>query len=690
MQLLINSVHTLLSYSGMTILYKVQVAGIWKSLPLLKHTNFALISSKSTPFLLNAQVTLGLYLLSTLLVIASSLILYFYGHTRFNEFLNRECQLKIITLKSDIINKWNYFTHCAALCMLISVGICYAPLLHDYTFVYKGSLDDIILASIIGGILHLFLWVVIWLFLTIRQKWIFKLRVVVGRASVKQARSVRLITDIDLSRNLQDTQDQPLLVVANGRTYGVVDVSPQKAIMNIVKKSTTVRKAIHQDATPNIEEDEEQIYWLRPALSNQQQSPDQAKQLCCFTKKEKKRVIFNETASTSNNRKTNGSKTQGIPRMDEDDGDYATLSELPLPLNQTNNNENDTVSEEGKLLACVHDENTTYACNNQDLNPPLDYEDPSPLLTPNPMPNAFEQSIPVVMKNASNKQSISSQTPRCLRRTDSGMPPEEMNSRSDSISTESSVSPPEAPESNHSESSSGIHSNDSREHKQSRRANSVVDLMQPPPREEIQWKSFSLQRNVQPPTSSNFNTTFPPEIMSLNCLDREIIPNVILEEGENTVIIRRKSCRPNIPDSSQTTLETFGRATNMRMVSFTEKTDLGNMQSTSATLPHYPTQPVPNIYPNCSTMPLPPHSNVQINNKGLGNSCNIYPRQHSTIPIHHNGVTVKMYNATTNQTAHNPHYIMNSRMPCKQDLKNTDIIYSRIYRNPNVYHASSS
>lgn len=267
------------------------------------------------------------------------------------------------------------------------------------------------------------------------------------------------------------------------------------------------------------------------------------------------------------------------------------------------------------------------------------------------------------------------------------MPHEEPNSRSESISTESSSSPPEPPESNHSESSSGIHSNDSREHRQTRRATSVVDLMQPPPREEVQWKSFSLQRNVQPPTSGAFNATSPPGIPTVITLDKEAIPNVILEEGEDTVIIRRKSYRPTVPETSQTSLESFGRATNMRMVSFTEKTDLSKIQSTSATLPHYPTQPVPNVYPNCSTMPLPPqHTSIQSNNMGLGNSCNIYPRQHSTIPTHHNGVTVKMFNGTTSQNAH---FVMHNRLPCKQDLKSTDVIYSRIYRNSNVYHQSS-
>lgn len=62
-------------------------------------------------------------------------------------------------------------------------------------------------------------------------------------------------------------------------------------------------------------------------------------------------------------------------------------------------------------------------------------------------------------------------TPRCLRRADSGMPQEELTPRSDSVSTEASGgSPPD-----NSETSSGVHSNSSRESAQ-RRSTSVDDL----------------------------------------------------------------------------------------------------------------------------------------------------------------------------------------------------------------------
>lgn len=59
---------------------------------------------------------------------------------------------------------------------------------------------------------------------------------------------------------------------------------------------------------------------------------------------------------------------------------------MPLAPTLIGENGDDTISEEGKLLACVRDDNVTYASTSQrDLIPPGDYEDPSPLLTPEPL-----------------------------------------------------------------------------------------------------------------------------------------------------------------------------------------------------------------------------------------------------------------------------------------------------------------
>lgn len=67
----------------LNIFLQVQIIGAWKALPLLKHQPGGLSTlGGSSPFLLNPQVTLVLYILSCLLILASSLVLYLYGHTR--------------------------------------------------------------------------------------------------------------------------------------------------------------------------------------------------------------------------------------------------------------------------------------------------------------------------------------------------------------------------------------------------------------------------------------------------------------------------------------------------------------------------------------------------------------------------------------------------------------------------------
>ena len=63
---------------------------------------------------------------------------------------------------------------------------------------WQGSLDGTVLVFVIATVLHLFLWICTWLFLTVKMAWKFKLRVTVGRAAVHNAKSIKLVNDIDL------------------------------------------------------------------------------------------------------------------------------------------------------------------------------------------------------------------------------------------------------------------------------------------------------------------------------------------------------------------------------------------------------------------------------------------------------------------------------------------------------------
>ncbi|XP_025155773.1 protein tincar [Harpegnathos saltator] len=734
LQLVVNSAQSLLAYAGMSVLYKVQVVGPLKVLPLLRHRTVATSSTISTIFgdsyfLLNPHVTLVLFALSSLLVLCSSMVMYFYAHGRFTAFLNQERERRVILPKDGRDgNGWVYFTHCTALCVFLAIAICSAPLLYDYTVVYRGSLDGAILACIIGTILHLFLWLLLWIFLTIKQRWTFKLRVTIGRATVRSARSVKLVTDVDLlsARDDDESTSAPLLVVGNGRTYTIADTSPKKAIMSVIQKAAMERKARSQGGNADgvdgesTADGDEQIYWLRPKLRpSPAQSPNDTagaptSDKGWLNKKLKPKVTFNDLPSTSGSRnkgKARRGVTDGGP---DDDGDYATLRELPLitsldPADDSTSEENkrtrwpitrrDGIPKFRNLLECVNDDQVTYyASANRDLQP--SEGDPSPLLTPDPLPDPAAEPLPlppptptsaptteiVTAPLTTNAQMNGGQTPRCLRRADSGMPHDELTPRSDS-----SNSPPldavgggagsvagRSNTSSNSETSSGVHSNASNasnaSHSSSQRRATSVDDLTGEPREEPreQWRSCSLQRGTQPPTA---NSTFSPPNSRpgtsqsfsspqyvnhvppfTNAVNNDIgagCPAVILENpNEATVVIRRKLSRTKLTDPLNPNEEPFGRSTNMRMTSFTESNDI-RIQASSATLPHYPTQPIV-TYPHCSTMPLPhaSHSVAGANmSGGSTGSCGSVPRHtfvppqvhttvpaHTTLPSHHNGV----------------------------------------------------
>ncbi|XP_072760069.1 protein tincar isoform X2 [Anoplolepis gracilipes] len=679
LQLVMNSAQSLLAYAGMSVLYKVQVVGPLKVLPFLRHRTVATMSTISTIFgdsyfVLDPPVTLVLFGLSSFLVLCSSMVMYFYAHGRFTAFLNQERERRVILSKDGRDgNGWVYLPHCAALVVFLAIAICGAPLLYDYTVVYRGSLDGAILACIIGTILHLFLWLLLWIFLTIKQRWTFKLRVTIGRATVRSARSVKLVTDVDLlsARDDDDGTSAPLLVVGNGRTYTIADTSPKRAIMSVIQKAAMERKARSQGGNvdgvdgESTADGDEQIYWLRPKLRpSPAQSPSDTSGAPTsdkgwLNKKLKHKVTFNDLPSTSGSRNKGKARRGVADGGPDDDGDYATLRELPL-INSMDPAD-DTTSEENKWQR---------------------------------WPKSRRDGIPKY------RNMNGGQTPRCLRRADSGMPHDELTPRSDS-----SNSPPldvvnggsgngagsvtgHSNTSSNSETSSGVHSNASNasnaSHSSSqRRATSVDDLTGEPrdePRE--QWRSCSLQRGIQPPTA---NTTFSPPSsrpgtsqsfsspqyvnhvppFSNVTTGNEIgvgCPAVILENpNEATVVIRRKLSRAKLTEPLNANEEPFGRSTNMRMTSFTESNDI-RIQASSATLPHYPTQPIV-TYPHCSTMPLPhaSHSVAAANmSGGSTGSCGSVPRHtfvppqvhttmpaHTTLPSHHNGVRL-LHNATGN------------------------------------------
>ncbi|KAH8295420.1 hypothetical protein KR018_010976 [Drosophila ironensis] len=408
LQMIVAALDIILGYVGVSNLYKLQIYA--EAMPV-----------HQPGLILNGVVTLALYLLATALVVASSMVMYLYGHGR---LATRMRDRSIITLKSH--QTWIYFAHCASLCFVLALAVVKAPLLNDLSATYKNNLHCPTFLAALVGVTHLLLWIVIWLCLTIKRRWHFKLPPL----------------DSSYGGLLGKSSAQPLLMSSGQRT------GSNSSSSGCNSTSTTVNGA---DSKPDMMSTatstdlgmgmvggggngsgmglaaQEDIYWPKLTPS----SP-------------KLKVTFNEVTSTSDDVLLIGDQEQTDGKRhtsrgasicfasvagEIDDGEYATLraatagavvgitmgsmksgvsgvsttsvgvsllhlseyDELPPPPQQQQQRHpqqfahghphdyanlsglggisDDNISEEGKLLACVRDDSITYA-STRDLEPP--------------------------------------------------------------------------------------------------------------------------------------------------------------------------------------------------------------------------------------------------------------------------------------------------------------------------------
>ncbi|XP_055640852.1 protein tincar [Toxorhynchites rutilus septentrionalis] len=455
LQMVANGVDILLSFAGASVLYKLQTIG--QPLPLQAPT-----------LILNGTVTIALTMLAVILTIASSMVLYLYGHGKLTVKIRDR---RMITAKQST-DVWAYFAHCSSLCFVLALAVVKAPLLHDLSATYRGSLDGAVLAAALGSVIHLFLWIVLWLGLTAKRRWHFKLpplEAIGARSGISQ----------------------PLL------RGGSLLRSPNG-------------KSLPGDGNGANSSEEETIYWPKIAPN----SP-------------KLKVTFNEVTSTSSDhtqaehdgmRHPSVGASLRVSRVtgETDDGDYATLrgppgdlvhmgefGDHPPPPDELlvcgNADHADDTSEEGKLLACVRDDSVTYA-STRDLEPPI-----TRTLSREAFMRSPEQLgsplAPVTVTVHNNENMPPGSTPRCLRRADSGMPNEALTPRSDTTSNESSTSPPDCRDAP-SETSSGVHSGEERDEVVIRpRSGPYKSIIKPPP-PAIQEEPFGRSTNMK---MSSFN-----------------------------------------------------------------------------------------------------------------------------------------------------------------------------------------
>jgi len=499
-QLIGNGLQNLVSFSAMSIMYKVHVIGPQNVL------------HKYEPFLLNTPISMLLYLLACIIVTASSAVIYMYGYQKFMAFIQNEKEKQTIVLAEGKTTLWMYFPHTAAMCTLIALAVCNGPLLYDFTIIYKGSLDGTVLVFVITTVLHLFLWIVTWLFLTVKMTWKFKLRVTVGRAAVHNAKSIKLVNDIDLHHTPVDKENAPMLIVGFGKTFTIHDQGPKKLIMK-----TLARAAMETDQ----ELEEEETYWLRGETPNGK--------VCGPSQTATMRVH----ASPSLNKRADGEVDC-----------RAGQSPVKLPLGQSSPQTNtvqdtdDRIPKDsiyGTIRLKRKETNNQVEGSLQQLSRTEEDVDSLP---PPPTDDGFEdarQPLLTAPKPAPRKgHSQDVLDARSNRSFDSGLP--------DSSSTTSSTSPP------------GQHTQQYAENEvQQHRKSTSLDNVNLQSENKPQWKSFSLQRGLAPPTEDE--AAHSEQLVAMK-------PNLITSTraGADKVVVEQE--------------DPYGRCTNMRLTSFTEGTSI--------------------------------------------------------------------------------------------------------------------
>ncbi|XP_070063789.1 protein tincar isoform X2 [Drosophila virilis] len=663
LQMIVAALDTILGYVGVSNLYKLQIYA--EAMPV-----------HQPGLILNATVTLALYLLATALVLASSMVMYLYGHGR---LATRMRDRSIITLKTS--QTWIYFAHCASLCFVLALAVVKAPLLNDLSATYKNNLHCPTFLAALVGVTHLLLWIVVWLCLTIKRRWHFKLPPL----------------DHTYGGLLNKASAQPLLMSSGQRT-GSNSSSGANSTSTTVNGIDSSKPDMMSTATSTELAGmglvaQEDIYWPKLTPS----SP-------------KLKVTFNEVTSTSDDvlligdqEQTDGKRhtSRGTALCfassagEIDDGEYATLraatasgvvgitmgsikssiavsmgmggvggagsssiisgllhlseyDELPPPpsvnhqqppahghthdyanLSGLGGISDDNISEEGKLLACVRDDSITYA-STRDLEPPQP-------ATPPPPP-------PLPVKGAPMPQPPSVQHPHASYGRAPQAMPEIMQ-----ISPEHHKSQPKPQQQQQQQPHHPAlhHPLQQHPHPQTHphplQQHHLVSPLAPVTvavhTNEAHIASSSTPRCLRradsgvpnealtPRSDTNSitestNTTSPPERAP-----SESSSGVHSgEERELEVIIRpRVSCKaPPRPPQPPIQEEPYGRCTNMRMSSFNADPVAAASVMNSATLPLQRSAPEQKFdyTAHCSTMPLPAgcHSQQLANGGGSNNN----------------------------------------------------------------------
>ncbi|CDW59387.1 hypothetical protein TTRE_0000772101 [Trichuris trichiura] len=205
-------------------------------------TGYADQGGYSTPFLLQEPYLLILYLCTSAVMLLASAVVYSYGYTKFclSTLMKRgqyRVQQKVYSIYCE-----GYSSHISAIVTLVMMVLCKAPTLYDLMVLYQHQSQAVLLSCIIAEVCYLFMWILLWLSLTLKRDWIFN----VQHSPSEIGNLLELRTDEG-----RECSDASLIVFSKELAFSTDSERQKAAIIKEVQKSGRF-KAL------------DDVYWLKP------------------------------------------------------------------------------------------------------------------------------------------------------------------------------------------------------------------------------------------------------------------------------------------------------------------------------------------------------------------------------------------------------------------------------------------
>uniref|UniRef100_A0A5S6QK96 Protein tincar n=1 Tax=Trichuris muris TaxID=70415 RepID=A0A5S6QK96_TRIMR len=205
-------------------------------------TGYADQNGYSTPFLLQEPYLLILYVATAAVMLLASVVVYSYGYTKFclSSLMKRgqyRVQQKVYSIYCE-----GYSSHISAIVTLVMMVLCKAPTLYDLMVLYQHQSQVVLLSCIVADVCYLFMWILLWLSLTLKRDWAFN----VQHSPTEIGNLLELRTDEG-----RECSNTSIIVFSKELAFATDSECQKAAIIKEVQKSGRF-KAL------------DDVYWLKP------------------------------------------------------------------------------------------------------------------------------------------------------------------------------------------------------------------------------------------------------------------------------------------------------------------------------------------------------------------------------------------------------------------------------------------